>query len=208
MSQLPFKIKSIKELAKFQLKEKGSLFVANAIQITDEKSASSFVLKQKKAHFNANHNCFAYLVANGNLKYSDDGEPNGTAGIRILNAINHFKLKNICVVVTRYFGGTKLGIGSLGKTYYKTAFNCLENANTIEHTLFEEIVIEYDFQSSNQVFRLAEKYQIKVTKNSYRNNPHLKGLLPIANKLLLYEELNKNPSKSLKVDFKQIQKYL
>jgi len=208
MSHLPFKIMTIKESAEFQLKEKGSLFIAKVIQITDDESAFNFVQKQKKAHFSANHNCFAYMISNGILKYSDDGEPNGTAGIRILNAINHFKITNVCLVVSRYFGGTKLGIGPLGKTYYQTAFNCIENASTIEQTLYEEIEIEYDFKSSNQVFRLAEKYQIKVTMNSYGKNPILKGLLPITNKSLLNEELNINLSKSINVIFKQISRYL
>ncbi|MCB9247399.1 MAG: YigZ family protein [Ignavibacteriales bacterium] len=64
----------------------------------------------------------------GEEKYSDDGEPNGTAGLRIYNAINHFELNNVLVVVVRYFGGTKLGVGPLGKAYYNCALEVLDSS--------------------------------------------------------------------------------
>jgi uncharacterized YigZ family protein len=208
MSLISFEIKTLYRHSKFQLKEKGSLFIANAIRAADEDAAYIFLQMQKKEHYNATHNCFAFKFADGNLKYSDDGEPNGTAGIRILNAINHFKLLNVCVVVTRYFGRTKLGIGPLGKKYYESAFFCLENAAIINQTLFEEFEMEYDFKSSNQVFRLIEKYQMKVTENLYGDFPLLKGQIPLANKIMIQEELDSDHMKTIKIRFKQILKYL
>ncbi|MFC2084981.1 YigZ family protein [Bacteroidota bacterium] len=104
-------------------------------------------------------------------KYSDDGESNGTAEIQIFNAINHFELFNILVVITRYYGGTKLGVGLLGKVYYDTACGVLKNASTQNKQLYNKIQLEFDYALANTVHRTLAKYSVKSLTTRYDQNP-------------------------------------
>ena len=111
-------IKTIKKSAEVKFKEKGSLFLSKSYNITNVENVEDILNNLKKEFFDATHRCFAYRLNSvstaNNFRYSDDGEPSGTAGIRILNAIDHFELQNCLIAVIRYFGGTKLGVGPLG----------------------------------------------------------------------------------------------
>lgn len=104
-----------------------------------------------------------------NVKYSDDGEPKGTAGIRILNAIEHFDLMNQLVIVIRYFGGTNLGVGPLGKTYYNCAYKTLENSPIKKSFLLQRAIIKSDFNNLNQIHRVLENYKILLEDIKYED---------------------------------------
>ncbi|MBI5727800.1 MAG: YigZ family protein, partial [Ignavibacteriales bacterium] len=109
---------TISEKAEFRLKEKGSLFTGIAFPVRNVQECDEILAQHRKDFYDATHVCYAYRIINGPVKYSDDGEPAGTAGVRLLNAIEHFNYYNILVLSIRYFGGTKLGVGPLGKAYY------------------------------------------------------------------------------------------
>lgn len=179
---LPFKIVSISTSIEVKLKEKGSEFIAHAYPIETMEEATNFLNTAKKKYYDATHNCYAYKFADGTIKYSDDGEPNGTAGIRILNAINHFNFVNVIVIVTRYFGGTKLGVGPLGKAYYDSAAECLSNCKTIEKNLMERLSVKFDFEYSNLVHRLLTKYSCIIEKTSYADNPEIHFIIESSRK--------------------------
>lgn len=174
----PFNIKTITESSEFRLKEKGSLFIGTAFPISSEEEALTKLNQIRKQFHDATHNCYAYKLTEGTIKYSDDGEPNGTAGIRILNAVNHFGYTNILVIVTRYFGGTKLGVGLLGKTYYDTAFNCLKIAIPVTKILYTRGIITYRFELSNLVHRIISKYSAIIEKNFFNDLPQIECLIP------------------------------
>lgn len=198
--KLPFSIKTIAGFTEFRIKEKGSLFIGMSFPVNNEVEASEELSKIKKKYYDATHNCFAYKLADGSIKYSDDGEPNGTAGIRILNAINHFDLNNILVIVTRYFGGTKLGIGLLGKTYYDTAYHCLLNSKIETKTLYNKIIISYQYDSSNIVHRCISQYNAIIEKNFFDETPQIECLIPAETNDKFINELISNVHRQIKIN--------
>ena len=141
MIKYPEQIKTIEKFSQKNYKEKGSEFIGRVYHVEQEKEIVETLNKLKKKYYNATHHCYAYKLLNGKIKYSDDGEPGGSAGIRILKAIEHFDLVNQLVVVTRYFGGTKLGVGPLGKAYYTSAYDVLERSEIVVKTLYYTIYI-------------------------------------------------------------------
>lgn len=171
------KIIRIEKECSFKYKEKGSLFHGFAFQILSKDEADAKLSALRKKYYDATHHCYAYKTSLNEEKYSDDGEPNGTAGIRILNSINHFSLVDILVVVVRYFGGTKLGVGPLGKAYAETSMTLLKNANLIELTEYQEMKITYDFESTSQIHHLISKFNMKKINNSFEEKPVLYGFI-------------------------------
>ena len=109
-------------------------------------------------------------MINDVFKYSDDGEPNGTAGLRILNAIDHFQLLNVLVVVIRYFGGTKLGVGPLGKVYYNSAIGVLEKSVKIEKYFYYKIFVDVDFKQISSIHHIINNSEVKILNTKYADN--------------------------------------
>ena len=159
-------IKVIDKLCKSELKEKGSRFLSFAIPVEKEEEAFSKIDKIKKEFYDASHHCYAYKLSNS-LKYSDAGEPSGTAGIRILNAIDHYKIVNILIVVVRYFGGTKLGAGGLGRAYYDSAMQVLKKAEIKKKYLYQKILLKVDFQFAQKVYHLFSDSDKKILNANY-----------------------------------------
>lgn len=113
--------------AEAEIVEKKSRFIAQIESVSSEEEANAFIERIKKKHYDARHNCFAYLVGGEKplFRFSDDGEPQGTAGKPIMEVINGSGIHNICIVVTRYFGGTLLGTGGLVRAYTAAAKEAL-----------------------------------------------------------------------------------
>ncbi len=113
--------------------EKKSRFIGYIRHVETEEEANAFVLEIKKKHYDARHNCYAYCVGEEQeiLRFSDDGEPSGTAGKPILEVITGEDLKNVCVIVTRYFGGTLLGTGGLVRAYTDAAKACIADTDIV-----------------------------------------------------------------------------
>lgn len=143
-------------------KEKASSFIAQAYPVVNQKEADEIIELIRKKYFDASHHCYSYNVSDSIEKYSDDGEPSGSAGLRIRNAIDHFGLTNILVVVIRYFGGTKLGIGPLGKAYYQAAIQVLEKSDKINQFLVEKILINIDYSYISQLYKIVSDYKGKI----------------------------------------------
>ncbi len=165
---LPEQIITVKQFHELTFKEKGSEFIAQVYPIINPENAEELLETVRKKYYDATHNCFAYKFLSEVQRYSDDGEPSGTAGIRILNAIEHFNLTNLLLVVTRYFGGTKFGVGPLGKAYYTSAINVLEEVEKKERFLFERIIVKMDISSISQLYRIISIYKGKVKKSDFQ----------------------------------------
>ncbi|MGY0372506.1 YigZ family protein [Clostridium sp. JNZ J1-5] len=131
-----------------QFEEKKSVFIGYAKRVNSEEEAKEFVDTIKNKHKDATHNVYAYIVGEnmGIQRYSDDGEPQGTAGIPVLEVIKKNKVTDVAVVVTRYFGGTLLGAGGLVRAYSKGAAIAIENANVVEKVegVSLNIITDYD----------------------------------------------------------------
>jgi uncharacterized YigZ family protein len=162
-------IKTIKDFREFSFKEKASEFIAIVYPVDNEESALNHLNEIRKKYFDASHHCYAYKFKSGEEKYSDDGEPKGTAGIRILNAIQHFDLSDVLLVVVRYFGGTKLGVGPLGKAYYNASIEVLEESEIFTKTLYQQIEIEADFNFVSHVHRVINNYSAIIADSEYSN---------------------------------------
>lgn len=133
---------SLQEIATFEQIVKKSRFLATAGPVADEKAARDFIAAQAIA--GANHNCWAWRVGQA-YRFSDDGEPGGTAGKPILQAIDVQSLDNVAVVVTRWFGGVLLGTGGLVRAYGGTAASCLRAAKRVELVNRRELAMRVGF---------------------------------------------------------------
>lgn len=163
-------LKSYKSIIKegyYLFEEKRSRFIARAKPIITEQEALNYIHKIKTACWDATHNCYAYSVDSGSLyqRYSDDGEPQGTAGLPMLDVIKKKGLQNIVVVVTRYFGGILLGAGGLVRAYSKSCAGGLEDAGEIlvKPCLKFNIPIEYHLSGKLQNMFLCEGFIIANT---------------------------------------------
>ena len=158
-------------------KEKGSIFTGQVFPIANSSEAKSILNDVKKKYYDATHHCYAFKCANGDSKFSDDGEPSGTAGIRLLNAISHFDLTNVLVVVIRYFGGTKLGVGPLGKAYYLSAMEALEKSTKVVKFPAQKVSLGFSFEMVNVVYKLLAEHEIKILGTDYSESVSLSVII-------------------------------
>ena len=121
-----------------------SRFIATAIHVDSVEDAQEFIASKRKKYFDATHNCYGYLIGD-KAKFSDDGEPQGTAGMPIYECIKNSKIDHVCVVVTRYFGGIKLGAGGLVRAYSGSCAEALKTATKVYMTdcTIAEVVVDY-----------------------------------------------------------------
>ena len=148
-------------------KEKSSKFLGYAFPVTSEEEIKAHLEAVKKEHFSARHWCYAWQLGYGtNQRYraNDDGEPNNTAGIPIYGQIQSFELTNILVIVVRYFGGIKLGVGGLVQAYKTTAQLTLQEAEIEEKLITEELRIRFDYPLMNKVMRVVKEQNLNITQ--------------------------------------------
>jgi uncharacterized YigZ family protein len=138
---------TIKRFGELETIIQKSRFIAHVSRAETEEEALEFIQKIKKQHSQATHNCSAYMIGENDQiqKANDDGEPSGTAGIPILEVLKKRKLKDTVVVVTRYFGGIKLGAGGLIRAYGKTASAGIESAGIVQRQLMRVIHTKSDY---------------------------------------------------------------
>ena len=161
-----------------------SRFIGYAKPIKDEQEALGFIEKIKREHYNATHNVYAYHLGDELQRFSDDGEPSGTAGIPVLEVIKKEELKNVVIVVTRYFGGIKLGGGGLIRAYTRGAKIAIDEAEIVDMTLHTglKLIIPYtlygkieNFLQTNDYLTDAIEYLEDVQIHLYINNKELEG---------------------------------
>ncbi|WP_105619349.1 YigZ family protein [Vallitalea okinawensis] len=135
--------KSVLQLAEAEITEKKSRFIATVKPVRTEEEAKAFIEELRKKYWDASHNVFAYQIGERNeiQRFSDDGEPSGTAGMPVLNVLKGEEIKNTVVVVTRYFGGTLLGTGGLVRAYGHSAKEGIIAARIIEKVLYQKLSI-------------------------------------------------------------------
>ena len=189
--KLPHQIKTIDDFKESTLVEKKSTFIARVYFADSEYKAKDYLSEIKKKYFDASHHCFAYKFADGNFRYSDAGEPSGTAGVRILMAIDHFKLINTIVIVTRYFGGTKLGVGPLGKTYYNAAHQVLKESKIVKKHLLQKVNITAGFDHIDLVHRILSKFNSVILNAEYKNQIKFSCLIRFDEMDLISQKLSK-----------------
>lgn len=153
-------------------KEKNSKFFGFAFPITTEEEVKIHIDQLKKEHFSARHWCYAYQLGTTKIQYraNDDGEPNNSAGMPIYGQIQSFDVTNILIVVVRYFGGVKLGVGGLISAYRESAKMALEASSIIEKTIDVHFKITFDYKNMNKVMRVIKEKNLNIVSQNMNEN--------------------------------------
>ncbi|QED36374.1 YigZ family protein [Antarcticibacterium arcticum] len=149
-------------------KEKNSKFFGFAFPVTSEEEAKSCIEELKKKHHQARHWCYAWQMGKEegevHFRANDDGEPSNSAGMPLYGQIQSFDVTDILVVVVRYFGGVKLGVGGLIQAYKTAAQMALENSPIVERTVNKKFRIKFDYPEMNIVMRIIKENNLEIIK--------------------------------------------
>ena len=179
--------------------EKRSEFIGVATHIDSESDALQLIKRIKSKHYDARHNVYAYVCSSGNVqRYSDDGEPQGTAGIPVLDVIRKSGLEDVCVVVTRYFGGTLLGAGGLVRAYTAAAKMAIDKAGVVTYESFSEFRLELNYSDYQKILAKLPNFNAKIDNTEFGETVTLDIALRSANedkfcsfvKELFYDKVN------------------
>lgn len=153
-------------------KEKGSKFFGYAFPVKSEDDVKEYIEALKKQHHSARHWCYAWQLGKGYEHYraNDDGEPSNSAGMPIYGQLQSFDVTNILVVVVRYFGGTKLGVGGLIQAYKTTAQMALESCKIVKRTIDEIFLLKFEYPEMNTVMRIIKDENISVINQKMELN--------------------------------------
>lgn len=154
-------------------KEKNSKFFGYAFPVKNEDEVKTILEQVKKQHYSARHWCYAFQTGTGKNIYfraNDDGEPSNSAGMPIYGQIQSFDVTDILVVVVRYFGGVKLGIGGLIQSYKTSAQLALEASEIIEKTIDAEYIVQCEYKDLNKVMRVIKEKNINVIQQQMELN--------------------------------------
>jgi uncharacterized YigZ family protein len=153
-------------------KDKNSKFFGYTFPVKSEEDIKSKIENLKKQHHSARHWCYAYQIGTEDFSYraNDDGEPNNSAGMPIYGQIQSFEVTNILIVVVRYFGGVKLGVGGLINAYKTAAQLALENSKIIKKTINLDYLIKFDYKNMNKVMRIIKEKQLKIVNQKLELN--------------------------------------
>ncbi|WP_213520026.1 YigZ family protein [Nonlabens sp.] len=156
----------IKATEEILYKDRGSKFYANAFPLTDPEEVTDLIAVLRHTHPKAGHHCYAWKLgpSDDNYRANDDGEPSHSAGDPILGQLVAHELSDVLVVVSRIFGGTKLGVGGLISAYREAARLALSHAKIVTRTITAEVEIYFEYPQMSQVMRFIEEQHFKITK--------------------------------------------
>ena len=158
--------------------EKRSVFLGYVSMVENEQQAKDFIAQIKKKHHDARHNCWCYIIKDGPERYSDDGEPQGTAGIPMIEVFRKEGVTNVVCVVTRYFGGILLGAGGLLRAYTKAAKSALDNAGTKSIIPVTSVSVKCPYSDYDSYKSIVTSYGGTIDNVLYGENITLEISLP------------------------------
>ena len=161
---------SIDKTAVAEFKDRGSRFIAYAYPLKDAEDFKKILQGLKKEHPKAVHHCFAYRIGydGNNFRVNDDGEPSGSAGKPILNAIDSKQLTNVLIIVVRYFGGTLLGVPGFINAYKSAAAMALQLVPFIQYPIEINYQLQFDYTMMNEVMMIVKQFNCTVIKQDYQ----------------------------------------
>lgn len=177
--------------AEAELVEKKSRFIATVRPVSSEEEALSFIEEMKKKYYDARHNCSAFVIGSKAelIRSSDDGEPGGTAGRPMLEVLLGSNIRNVAVVVTRYFGGVLLGTGGLVRAYSGAVKLALEQCETVRKRYGVKLKIRTDYNSVGKIQYLLASKNITVQDSVYAADVEMTVLVPVEEYDRLYQKL-------------------
>lgn len=166
--------------AESEFTEKRSRFITHLYKVETEAEARARIEEMKKKYYDARHNCWCYLLQEGGVvRYSDDGEPQGTAGQPMLNVFQRENVENVVCIVTRYFGGILLGAGGLTRAYAKAAKDALDAAGKARMQPFSVLLLECPYPMFERIKLLIEGHEGRIESSDYGAAVVLTFLLPV-----------------------------
>ena len=161
--------RTIKEDGQVQEEIKKSRFICHAKRVYSEEEARDFITAIKKEHYKATHNCSAFIVGERSeiKRTSDDGEPSGTAGVPMLGVLENHNLTNVCVVVTRYFGGIKLGAGGLIRAYAGSVALAVKEIGIIEIKEQAGIAIQMSYAQYQEYSNFLREHKLTEIETNF-----------------------------------------
>lgn len=161
--------KTVGNTVESRFTEKKSIFIGLAKRVDNEEEAKEFITEVKSRYKDARHHVYAYTIEEDMhiQRYSDDGEPHGTGGIPILEVIKKNDLRNVCIVVVRYFGGTLLGAGGLTRAYVKSAADAIDAAGVVERVSGHQIDLSLDYDLFGKIQYYLKESHIGIKKVDY-----------------------------------------
>ena len=160
----------------FEYEEKKSVFIGTCVPVSTEERALEFLAFIKRKYPDARHHVYAYVLReNSIMRFSDDREPQGTAGMPVLDAIRKRGCTDVAIVVIRYFGGTLLGTGGLVRAYSAAAVGALEAAEIITYDIYTVMDITLSYSDYQKVTPLLSEYSYRITDTQYADSVTVKG---------------------------------
>jgi len=149
-------------------KDKNSKFIGYAFHVENEDQIKTHIEEVKKEHYSARHWCYAYQLGTETTTFraNDDGEPNNSAGMPIYGQIQSFEVTNVLVIVVRYYGGVKLGVGGLINAYKTGAQFALEASEIVEKTINKQFILKFEYKNMSKVMRILKENQIEILKQT------------------------------------------
>lgn len=198
---MSFKYKGILDSGADEFIEKKSRFIGYAFKVESEEEALLKIDEIKTKHYDATHNCTAYIIGEDRLiqRYNDDGEPSGTAGVPILEVLKREELTNVVVIVTRYFGGTLLGAGGLVRAYSKGAKIAVDAAKIVDMCEFDLLNVTYDYTFHGAILNYLIKNGYKVLEEKYMDKVTLEFHADESDKRLV-DDLNNETNGAVKIE--------
>lgn len=196
--------RTIREYAEDEFVERKSRFIGSVQPCKTEEDALRFIEQKRKQYWDATHNVYAYILRNGGLKRcSDDGEPQGTAGRPVLDVLEKEGLTDICVIATRYFGGTMLGAGGLVRAYSHTSKIAVDAAEILNLSVCYRYRMSFEYPLYGKISYILPNYPLKVLDSDFgelvrmeflvrydRREAFLKALTELTNGQVVPEELD------------------
>jgi len=186
-----FSYRTLKSPAQGAYKERGSRFLSFAYPVNNETAIRARLEELRKSYFDARHHCYAFMLGpdKKNFRAADDGEPAHTAGDPILGQLRAHDLTNTLIVVVRYFGGIKLGVGGLITAYRESAADALRQAVVIEEEVMVAVTFSYSYDKTPEMMRLVKDYSLTIVQQSYGDHCVLQATVALRNETAMREKV-------------------
>jgi len=167
---------TVEHISHFEYEDRKSVFIGEACPVTTEAEALDFIAKVKKNYSDAKHHVYAYVLReNSIMRFSDDREPQGTAGLPVLDAIRKNGCTDTAIVVTRYFGGTLLGTGGLVRAYSAAALGALREANIITYDIYSLLNINASYSDYQKITPILSEVSFRCDDTKFSDSVIISG---------------------------------
>lgn len=192
---------TVHHYASFEYEDRKSIFIGEALPVSTEEDALRFIDSIKKKYPDARHHVYAYVLRdNSIMRFSDDGEPQGTAGMPVLDVIRKNGLTDIVLVVTRYFGGTLLGTGGLVKAYTSASVGAVQNAEIITYDIYVTLNFEVTYSDYQKLSPIFSEVGFRISDTRYTDKVVVTGSVRKSNCDFFVDKLIQSTSGRAKIN--------